>query len=82
MKIKVIRIPRTKAIELVEGSKGRFMSLTCNTKNTKNRVFNCIYRKTTKAGYAHVTERGQGIKAVDLRTLSEVRTNGNIYKVV
>jgi len=79
--LKPITITRTKAIELIEGSKGRFMSLTCDTKTKKGRAFNCIYKDTTKTGHARVTERGAGIKAVNLQTLSALKVNGVSYKV-
>lgn len=79
---KVNRIGIKKAIEIIEGSKGKFMQLTCDTQKTKNRTFNCIYKETTKTGHVNVIERGKGNKAVNLQTLSALKANGNVYKIV
>lgn len=79
---KSIRIGIQKAIEIIEGSKGKFMYVVADTKNTKNRGFNCIFKAITKTGHVNVIERGKGNKAFNLQTLKELKANGNSYKII
>lgn len=80
-KVKTVTIGRNKAIELIENSGGRFMTLTCDTKDTKNRKMNCVYVNTMKTGHARVKEIGKGYKGVNFQTLSEVKLDKQVYKV-
>lgn len=79
--VKSTTIGRNKAIELIENSGGRFMTLTCDTKNTKNRKMNCVFVNTMKTGHARVKEIGEGYKGVNYQTLSELKLDKKVYKV-
>lgn len=76
------KISRTEMVEVMKNSKGRFMTVTFTKQDKSDRSMNCQVRKGTALtglGYLPVTERGQGLKNVDPRTLKTVKLNGITY---
>ena len=81
-KLKIVRIGKEAAKNIAENLKGKFATYTFATKTKPTRVLNGIYKKTSPLGYLHIKERGvDGLKAVNLQTLKEIKANGLIYKV-
>lgn len=83
VKNKTTKISRTKAVELINKSNGKWMQIHSNTKNGAANIMNCVKPKgkPTALGYILVTERGQGTKTFDPRTLRELKVNKNHYIV-
>lgn len=85
-------ISRTKALELMQNSKGRFFTATFIDKNNEVRVMNCQYLKDQEQsplGYVKVREAAlmrtnpnQCIRSVNLNTLQSLKMGGtNSVKV-
>ena len=79
------RIGRTKALEIIENTNGKFFSVRFIKQNGDERLMACQYVKGTKRsplGYVLLKDIKAGkSKSVNLQTLSEVKTNNTIYKV-
>lgn len=82
--MKEIRITRTKAVEAIENSKGRFFTTTFTTKAGNERTINCNFKKgnVTKLGHLRVNSiQDKGLRSVDPRTISKLVINNQIFKV-
>lgn len=77
------KIGKEKAVELINNSKGRFITVTFITKNNKTRTMNCVKSKKTKdkLGYLTVKEVGGGYKNVNSQTISELKLDKTSYKI-
>lgn len=85
-------ITRSKALELIYSSNGKFFSTTWIKKDGTERTINGRLKVTkgTKGGKNNATGMGyitmysmkdKGFKNVDTRTQTELKINGQIYKV-
>lgn len=79
------KIGRTKVLDLIQGTNGRFFGVTFTKKDGTLRSMRCKVAKDVKPnvlGYVLVQAVGEdGSKFVNLQTISEVRTNRTIYTV-
>jgi C-terminal processing protease CtpA/Prc len=77
-------ISRTKATEIITGSKGKFFTVTFTKNNSKPRTINGNYKKgnTTKLGYLTVySMTDKGYRSVNPKTISSLSWNGTTYRV-
>lgn len=79
------RIGRTKALDIIQNTNGKFFSVKFAKKNGDERLMGVQYVKGTKPdplGYVRLKElKTQITKSVNLQTLSEIKTNNTLYKV-
>lgn len=79
------RIGRTKALDIIQNTNGKFFSVRFEKKNGEDRLMGVQYVKGTKPdplGYVRLKElKTQITKSVNLQTLSEIKTNNTLYKV-
>lgn len=85
---KLPSISRTKAIELIKESKGRFLTVVFVEQDGSLRKMNCQYSANSKPssmGYLLVKDvqikNGKNYRNVDTRTLKSLKVNGVTYKV-
>ncbi len=76
-----MKIGRKKAKEIVEASKGKFITVTFKEKNGKIRTANGHYVSTSPLGYLLMTENNAGYVSVNLQTISELKANKKTYKI-
>lgn len=85
VKIPTKRIGRNKALEIIQNTKGKFFSVRFEKKNGEDRLMGVQYIKGTKPdplGYVLLRDiKANKSKSVNLQTLSEIKTNGTLYKV-
>lgn len=76
-------ISKTRAISLVQSSKGRFFTIGWTNKSGNTRVVNANAAKDTLTpqGYLRVKAVGKGWKSVDSRTINMLKINGVHYSV-
>lgn len=77
-------ISRTKAVEIINSTKGKFFTVTFMTKGNKMRTINCNKKtnSTTPLGYIQVwSTKDKGYRTVNPNTLTELKYNNIIYKV-
>lgn len=74
-------ISKTKAVEMITASKGRFFTVTFTKKNGEERTMNGNLKAITKLGYITMNVPKEGPKNVDPRTLKMIKVNGTICKV-
>ena len=77
-------ISKTKAVTIMNESKGRFVTVTYIKKDKTERTINCIVRKysMTKAGYIRVySVQDKGYRSVDPRTINKLVANKEVFKV-
>lgn len=83
--VKKTRIGRTKAVELIKNSKGRFFSITfVKNEDGSDRTINGVFSsKNTSSdlGYLLICERGNGLRNVDTRTIKSLTISGKEYSV-
>lgn len=82
--MKEIRITRTKAVEKIDNSKGRFFTPTFTTKAGNERTINCNFKKgsVTKLGHLRVySMQDKGYRSVDPRTISKLVIDKQVFKV-
>jgi len=79
------RIGRTKALEIIKNTNGKFFSVRFEKKNGDDRLMGVQYVKGTKPdplGYVLLKDlKAKKSKSVNLQTLSEIKTNNILYKV-
>lgn len=77
---KKVRISKTKAVEKIENSKGRFGSFTWVKKDNSERTLVGRYHSTNKLGYLRMVEISTGkIRNLNPRTLKSMRLDGQMY---
>ncbi len=77
-------INKTKAVELIEGSKGRFFTVTFLKKNNTERTINANFKKGAKSplGYLNVYSiADKGYRNINAQTIRAVVINGDTYNV-
>lgn len=77
------RINRTRAVELINSTKGRFFTVTFVTPKGE-RTINCNCKKdsVSSLGYINVySMKDKGYRNVNTRTIKQISFNNNIYKV-
>lgn len=82
--VKLQAISRTKASEMIENSKGQFMTIVFTKKNGDTRTINGNYRKgtMTKLGYFPINDMSKGEpRNVDPRKITKITSNGVTYRV-
>jgi hypothetical protein len=84
--VKPVRISRTKAIQLLDGVKGRIVSLTCVRKDNKTTTITGQIRRGNKPmtamGYLQVYDMVKhGMRNVNLQTLQSLKVNKQVYQV-
>jgi hypothetical protein len=78
------RINRTKAVELIESSKGKFFTVTFMKKNNMTRTINCNYKKGSRSplGYMNVYSLAdKNYRNINPQTITKLSINGNTYMV-
>jgi hypothetical protein len=80
------KLSRSKALELIQGTGGRFFGVTFTKKDGSVRKMRCKidkdHLKPSTFGYLTVVDVAEGTpKSLNLQTLSEVRVNKTTYKV-
>ena len=82
--MKAKTIVRTKAVELMNNSSGRFITVTFKKKDTTERTINCIVKKDHKTalGYLRVYSiQDKGYRSVDPRTINKIVANKQTFNV-
>jgi predicted metalloenzyme YecM len=77
------RISRTKALEIIQNTNGRFFGVTFTKKDGTQRSMSCKINKDNKPtpfGYILVQTK-ESPKSLNLQTISEIRANKTLYKV-
>ena len=77
-------ISRTKAVNLIDSTKGRFFTVTFLNKGGIPRTINCNTKKDNKSalGYIRVYSfKDKGYRSVNPHTITELSFGGTIYKV-
>ncbi len=81
----VSNVSKTKALEIIKGTKNQFFGVTFINVFNEERKLVCRVPGDVEPdflGYLRVNDsKDGGIKTVNLQTLSEIRTGGNIYRV-
>jgi hypothetical protein len=81
----VSNVSKTRALEIIKSTNNHFFGVTFVTKELETRKLVCRVPgdvDTDHLGYLRVLDAKEGgIKTVNMQTLSEVRVNGNIYRV-
>lgn len=81
----VSNVSKTKALEIIKGTNNHFFGVTFTNKDLETKKLVCRVPgdiDTDHLGYLKVLDAKEGgIKTVNMQTLSEVRVNGNIYRV-
>lgn len=79
------KISKTKALELIQKTSGKFFGVTFTKKNGEIRKMRCKVQTGSlpdSLGYLKVTDTVDSIqKSLNLQTISELRMNKNTYKV-
>lgn len=78
------RVSRSKAVELIKGSKGKFFTATFTKKDGSSRTINCNYKSgsTTNMGYIRVySMKDKGYRTINPQTLKALVINNNTYTV-
>ena len=78
------RISRTKAVELINNSKGKFFTVTFKKKNGDLRMINGNFKKGnfTPLGYLSVySAADKGYRQVNPKTITSLSVGGTEYKV-
>ena len=76
-------ISRTKMVQLINDSKGRFFTATHIDKENNPRTMNCIKsnRQASELGYIMVySVRDKGYRNINPQTLTDLTINGAYYK--
>jgi len=83
-----MNISRERALELIEGNKGKFITVTFTKKGGDTRVLNGQYVSTTRLGYVKmkdtVKSRRSGkdcIRNVNLQTITALKCQKQSHKV-
>ena len=74
-------ISKTKAVDLINETKGRFFTVTFMKKDGKERTMNGNRKGITNLGYISMNVPKVGVRNVDPRTLKTIKVSGVIYKV-
>ena len=78
------KLSRTKIVDLMRDSGGKFMTILWTKTNGEIRLMNCKVAKgtnLTKMGYLPVTEtKTKSLKNVDPRTIKSLKLSGVVYK--
>ena len=83
-KVKTKTINKTKAVEIINSTKGQFFTVTFTTKDNRERSINCNKKadSTTKLGYIRVySTKDKGYRMVNPETISKLQYNNITYKV-
>lgn len=78
-------VSKTKALEIIKNTKRQFFGVTFTNKDNEERKLVCRVPGDVDPdflGYLRVFDsKDGGIKTVNMQTLSEIRTGGNVYRV-
>lgn len=77
-------ISKTKAVEIINSTKGKFFTVTFTTKDNRVRTINCNKKanSTTSLGYIRVySTKDKGLRSINPHTITELKYNNTIYKV-
>lgn len=78
-------ISKSKAVELIQNSKGRFFTVDFVKKDNSQRTINCNYKipsKPSKLGYIMVySMKDKGYKNINPQTIKNLTINNINYKV-
>lgn len=77
-------ISRSKAVKLIEGTKGKFFTVTFRKKNNDLRMINGNFKSgnVTPLGYLRVySAADKGYRQVNPKTITHLSVNGTEYKV-
>lgn len=76
------KIGRKKVLDILESSKGKFITVSFIKKDDSNRIMNCKYMGHNNLGYAEVIEtKSKTIKNVNLQTIYSIKSSGVVYNV-
>lgn len=78
-------ITRTKAVEIINGTSGKFFTVTFTTKDNRVRSINCNKKtnSTTPLGYIRVySTKDKGYRTINPKTISQLKYNNTTYNVV
>jgi len=75
------RISKTKAVELINNSKGRRFTVTFTKKNGTLRTMNGSRKNQTSLGNITMTVTNRGYRTVNPNTITELKINRNTYIV-
>lgn len=81
MVVKTKSISRTKAVEMINATKGRFFTVTFMKKNGTPRTMNGNRKAITKLGYITMNVPKVGTRNVDPRTLTAIKVAGQLYTI-
>ncbi len=79
-----IKISRTKAVEIINSTNGKFFTVAFVKKDGTTRIMNCNKKKNSKSalGYIVVNDISSGkTKNVDPRTILGLSFNKQVYKI-
>jgi hypothetical protein len=82
--MKINKISKSKAVELIEANKGKFFTVTFTKKDNTLRTINCTRKvgATTNLGYLSVwSVQDKGLRSIDPRTITGLKLDNNEYKV-
>lgn len=77
-------ISKTKAVEIINSTKGKFFTVTFITKDNRMRTINCNKKadSTTALGYIRVySTKDKGYRSINPNTMNELKYNGITYKI-
>lgn len=85
-KLQKTRISKTKALEAMAASNGRFFGVTFTKKDGSLRTMTCKFRHSTPLGYIEVSEQNVGkesgrIRRINMQTIESLRIGGKLCKV-
>lgn len=74
-------ISRTKAVELINNSKGRRFTVTFIKNDGTKRTMNGSRKNQTALGNITMSVTNKGYRSFNPHSITELRINGNIYNV-
>lgn len=74
-------ISRTKAVQLINSSKGRRFTVTYTKQDGTTRTMNGSRKNQTPLGNITMNVTNTGYRTVNPNTITELRINGKIYSV-
>jgi C-terminal processing protease CtpA/Prc len=80
------RINKSRAVELITNSKGKFFTVTYVTKSNETRTINCNTKisrtNPTSLGYITVYSfKDKGYRSVNTQTIKSLNMNGYTYRI-
>lgn len=78
------RVSRSRAVDMIKGSKGRFFTATFKKRDGSSRTMNCNYKTgsvTNMGGIRVYSMQDKGYRTINPQTLSELVINNTTYRV-